>query len=69
MAGFDARRAIPHVVVGLILGGEFAVALEDEAVRVENSGALVAADQLAVLAAAAAVRSTNETNPVGEEKG
>lgn len=68
MAGFDTRRAIPHVIVGLVIGGEFAVALEEEAVRVENSGALVAADQLTVLAAAAAFRNVNETMPVGEKR-
>lgn len=49
LSGFDARRAIPRVFGSLVLGGKLAVAAEGKTLFMENSGAEVAACQLAVL--------------------
>lgn len=55
IAGFNTRWAVPQVLLRLVLPGELAIAPNDKALVMENPGALVAADHLAVLAAAAAL--------------
>lgn len=67
--GVGTRGAVPRVVLGLVLCGELAVAPGRHAPHVEHPRALVAAGDVAGLAANAVSRVAIEPSEVGKEWG